>query len=278
MGWATLLGQPTRLDGRGLRGGHGEGPLGADHLGEVARLGQTVPGRNHVVDQSPAQGFLGVELPAGQQHLHGDGVGELALQAHGGAGRRDQSPARLGQGEGGVLLADPDVGLLQHFATATEAGPVDGRDERRAQPVGEQQGLSDPTGLLDHLAFGVGRRHVAGGHPARGQVASGAVVPGSGAGEDDAEDVRVTVHEFPRRRQPPDHVEGQGIPPLRAIHGQGDDRAVAIQDQAGSGPGSAHSGPMAPSAARAANSVSRQPRRSWRTATVCCPSVGAGAR
>ena len=88
--------------------------------------------------QAEMVGLGGRERVTGQDHLHGLGVGNLALEPHGRTRSGNQPQLGLGQPEHRVLLGNPDIGLLQHFTATAQTRSVDRGDQRLAQRTAQQ--------------------------------------------------------------------------------------------------------------------------------------------
>ena len=82
-------------------------------------------------------GLLGGQRLAREDHFHGLGVGNLPFEPDHGAGTGHQPTLYLRKTERGPIIGNTDIGLLQHFTSATQARTVDRRDERFGQGVGE---------------------------------------------------------------------------------------------------------------------------------------------
>src|SRR5690606_11964672 len=86
-------------------------------------------GRQDLVDEAPAMRLLNVQPAAGEQHVHGDVVGNALRQLdRGGIGHRAGADFR--QGEGRVLGGEDEVGRQRDLEAAAAADAVDGGDDR----------------------------------------------------------------------------------------------------------------------------------------------------
>src|SRR6266545_4502628 len=141
-GAGEVEGPPLELEPdreRGLEGSvdclrrepHGDralrGDLACHALGFVEpRLSRNDPG-----NEPGAQGFLCCEHPAGQDHVHRDGLADRMSKALRPAGARQDSELDFGLAEARALRRDDQVTCHRELAAAAEAIAGDRGDERR---------------------------------------------------------------------------------------------------------------------------------------------------
>ena len=108
----------------------GERAVGGDQVGDLVRLRQRLAVGYDVPDQADLLGLRRLDVPAGEQQVGRDRVGDLAGEPDRGAAQRVEPPLRLGDAEPGRLAGDPDVGGLQDLGAAGDGRALDGRDQR----------------------------------------------------------------------------------------------------------------------------------------------------
>src|SRR6056297_2841266 len=102
---------------------------GLDHPGDLPGTLHQLVGRHHLVDETPAMSFLGLQPATGQQHLHRDVIGDTFRQldrrriGHG-------AGADLRQRERRMVCREDDVGAERNLQAAAAADAVDRRDHR----------------------------------------------------------------------------------------------------------------------------------------------------
>ncbi len=104
-------------------------PLG-DGIGEFTRLGHHLRRRHHRVDQAMARRLGGAHAAPGEQHLHGDEMGQAPGQALHPTDISQHPDPGLGEEELGVLGGDDQVASERQLETAAHGDAVDRGDHR----------------------------------------------------------------------------------------------------------------------------------------------------
>src|SRR5699024_8671570 len=118
---------------------HSEWAVRGDRVGDLQGTVECFTVLGDVADQPDLLRFCCVNVPAGQQDVCGDRVGDLAGEAYRGAAHREQSPAGFGHAELGAFARDADVGALQDLRAARDRGTFDGGDEWFRESAALQQ-------------------------------------------------------------------------------------------------------------------------------------------
>jgi hypothetical protein len=184
------------------------GPLRAIRSAICLAVSSAWPSGNQAPDQADLQRLLGADAIAGQQDLHGTGVGHLALQADRGAADREQGPLDLGQPEGGRFRGNADVRGLQDLRAARQGVALHGGDQRLAEPAGSQHPAERQVRASDLVGEPIITGRPVGRHG--GQVGARTEVA-AGAGQDGNPDAVIGVDGVPHLRQTVDHVAGPGV-------------------------------------------------------------------
>ena len=138
----------------GLGGGDGAGS-GLEHrLGLAADAVVETVGGTGLVDEAAAQGEVGTEGRAGEEHLPGH-ARTHAAHDEGADGGGDQAEAGLGEGEADALGGDGDVGDGEKAEAAAVDVALHPGDQRLGQGVEGGEHRREPRGLGD-LAGAVG--------------------------------------------------------------------------------------------------------------------------
>jgi hypothetical protein len=109
------------------------GPDRAIRSSRRVRFGQQLSGRDDSATR-PAGAVVGVEVPAGQQHLLGDGLADQLAQPPAGSGRGEDAEAGLGVAEDAVRRGEPEVAGVRQLRAAAQRPAVDGGDGGQRQP------------------------------------------------------------------------------------------------------------------------------------------------
>ena len=128
-----------------------DGLLGRAHgvrrrLGELRgprhRLGVHLVGGHDPVHQADGERLVGLDEPAGEDHVLRPARTDQPGQPLGAAGARDDAEQDLGLAEHRVVGGDPDVGAQRQLAAAAERVAGDRRDDRLGDPRhgGERRG------------------------------------------------------------------------------------------------------------------------------------------
>ena len=199
------------------------------------------------------EGLLGVQVVAVEDELHGDGVGELAVEAVGGAEGGEDAAPDFGQAEEGLRGGDAEVGDGEEGEAGAEAIAVDSGDDGLPDADAVVEAAAT-AGLEDvgHAAAGVaglaGARLVGDGLL---EVGAGAEGFAAGAGDDGDPDVWVVADFMPGLGEGVagfrvDRVHGFGT-----VEGDGGDAVLQVEeDGIGVGHGGLLGGALAGRAAR----------------------------
>ena len=216
--------QALGLVDRAQDGLHRQWPVGRDHLGDLECLVQRLAVGHDVTDQSHLECLGGGDVPAGQQQLAGDRIGNLAYQADRRSAHRVETPLRLGDPELRALAGHPDIGTLQDLCSAGDGRSFDGGDQRLGESAALEQAVD--AGRVVAAVFERVARGRLGGRlevHARAKVAAG-------AGEDADPDVRIAVDAVPRLHHDREHLAGKRVARLGPVH-RHDEDVSALFDQ-----------------------------------------------
>ena len=99
--------------------------------------------------EADSLGTCGVDAAAGEQQIADEGIAEIALQAKTAAKSRDESEAKLGEGESRHLVGDDDVAGESEFQATAETNAVDRGDGHEGRGV---DGVQDRVNAFEEMA------------------------------------------------------------------------------------------------------------------------------
>jgi hypothetical protein len=177
--------------------------------------------------QAEGEGLLGRDVPPGEQDLGRQGVGDLSPQPHAGSAEGEEPAPGLGDAEDRVLRSHPDVGALEDLGATGHCVALDRRNDRLHRPVVSEKRLPVEVRHLGHQLLELFVPLAA----AHGLEVGAGAEDVAATREDRDPQLGILVEQSPGAVHPCQHPTAQGVLRLRAVQGDGQYVAFAL-DQA----------------------------------------------
>jgi hypothetical protein len=128
----------------------GQSPLAGDAVGPAVSGGQQIVRLGDLIEQPERERLAGVQDPAGEQDLLGDGLADQLPEPPGGAGGGQDPEAGLGVAAPHPGCPETEVACVGQLCAAAQGEPVEQRDRwhrQSADPV-EKAGVDAPEGVV----------------------------------------------------------------------------------------------------------------------------------